>query len=352
MEVHVVVPEGIDDPVRPSGGNLYDRRVCDGLAALGWSVYEHAVPGPWPDAGGHAALRRAVEGIPNGAVVLLDGLVACAAPDELVPHGRRLRQVVLVHMPLGHRPPPGEAAAIRARERAVLEAASAVVTTSAWTRRRLGELYALPAHRMHVAAPGIDAADLARGSAAGDALLCVAALTPDKGHDVLLDALATATDLSWRCACVGSLERDPAFADSVRRRARERGLADRVRFPGTHTGAQLDRTYAAADLLVLASHAETYGLVLTEALARGLPVIATDVGGVTEALGHGANGTRPGLLVPSGDSAALGAAVRTWLSDAALRGRLRRAARERRASLRRWPATASVLAGVLAEAAS
>ena len=265
-------------------------------------------------------------------MVLLDGLIASAAPEVLVPQARRLRQVVLVHMPLG---PPASGA----REREVLAAAAAVVTTSAWTRRRLGELYALPADRVHVAEPGVDAAGLAPGTAAGDALLCVAAVTPDKGHDVLLDALATATDLSWRCACVGSLDRDPAFADGVRRRALDSGLGDRVRFPGPRTGPELDRAYAAADLLVLASHAETYGMVVTEALARGLPVLAADVGGVTEALGHGEDGTRPGLLVPPGDPAALGAALRAWLGDAELRGRLRRAARERRASLRGWPAT-------------
>jgi glycosyltransferase involved in cell wall biosynthesis len=352
-EVHVVVPHDIDDPARPSGGNAYDRRVCRGLAALGWAVHEHAVPAAWPrlGPGGHAALPHIVEGIPDGAVVLIDGLIASAAPEALVPQARRLRQVVLVHMPLGHRPPDGEAGAVRAREREVLAAAAAVVTTSAWARRRLGELYALPADKVHVAEPGVDAAGLAPGTAAGDALLCVAAVTPDKGHDVLLDALATATDLSWRCACVGSLDRDPAFADDVRRRARDGGLGDRVRFPGTRTGPELDRAYAAADLLVLASHAETYGMVVTEALARGLPVLAAEVGGVTEALGHGEDGTRPGLLVPPGDPAALGAALRAWLNDAELRGRLRRAARERRASLRGWPATASVVAGVLAGAA-
>jgi glycosyltransferase involved in cell wall biosynthesis len=352
-EVHVVVPEGIDDPARPSGGNTYDCRVCRGLVALGWAVHEHAVPGAWPRPGeaGHAALARAVRRIPDGAVVLLDGLIASTAPEALVPQARRLRQVVLVHMPLGHRPPDDEAGAVRAREREVLAAAAAVVTTSAWTRRRLGELYALPADRVHVTEPGVDAACLAPGTAAGDALLCVAALTPDKGHDVLLEGLATATDLSWRCACVGSLVRDPAFADGVRRRARDSGLGDRVRFPGPLTGAELDRAYAGADLLVLASHSETYGMVVTEALARGLPVLATEVGGVTDALGQGEDGARPGLLVPPGDPAALGAALRTWLGDAELRGRLRRAARERRASLRRWPATASVLAGVLAGAA-
>jgi len=350
--VHVVVPEGIDDPARPSGGNAYDREVCRGLAALGWSVHEHPIAGAWPRPGaeGHAALARTVEQIPGGAMVLLDGLIASAAPDALVPQARRLRQVVLVHMPLGHRPPEDEAHAVRARERAVLDAAAAVVTTSAWTRRRLGELYALPPERVQVAEPGVEAARLSPGTAAGDALLCVAAVTPDKGHDVLIDALATATDLSWQCACVGSLDRDPAFAAGVRRRAQDGGLADRVRFPGPRTGPELDRAYAAADVLVLASHAETYGMVVAEALARGLPVIVAEVGGVTEALGHGEDGTRPGLLVPPGDPAAFGAAVRAWLGDADLRGRLRRAARERRASLRGWPATASVLAGVLAGA--
>jgi glycosyltransferase involved in cell wall biosynthesis len=352
-EVYVVVPESIDDPARPSGGNTYDRRVCRGLVALGWAVYEHPVPGAWPRAGeeGHAALARAVRRIPDRAVVLLDGLIASTAPEVLVPQARRLRQVVLVHMPLGHRTPHGGAGVVRAREREVLTAAAAVVTTSAWARRRLGELYALPADRVHVNEPGVDAARLAPGTAAGGALLCVATLTPDKGHDVLVDGLAMATDLSWRCACVGSLVRDPAFADGVLRRARNSGLRDRVRFPGPRTGPELDRAYAAADLLVLASHAETYGMVVTEALARGLPVLATEVGGVSEALGHGANGTRPGLLVPPGDPAALGAALRAWLRDADLRARLRRAARERRTSLRRWPATASVLAGVLAGAA-
>jgi glycosyltransferase involved in cell wall biosynthesis len=321
--VHLVVPEGIDDPARPSGGNTYDRKVSRGLAALGWAVHEHPVSGD--------ALTRVIRGLPDGAVVLLDGLIASPAPEALVPHARRLRQVVLMHMPLGD-----------GRERDVLAAATAVVTTSEWTRRRLEELYALQC--VHVAEPGVDPADLAPGSAAGEALLCVAPVTRDKGHDVLLEALATQE--SWRCACVGSLDRDPAFADEVRRRA-----DDRVRFTGPLTGPELERAYAAADLLVLPSHAETYGMVVTEALARGLPVIASEVGGVTEALGHGHDGTRPGLLVPPGDPAALGAALRAWLGDVGLRGRLRRAARERRASLRGWPATTSVVAGVLAGAA-
>ena len=149
-EVHVIVPDAIDDPARPSGGNAYDRRVCRGLAARGWAVRQHRIAGAWPRAGaaGHMALARAVRRIPDGAVVLLDGLIASAAPEVLVPQARRLRQVVLVHMPLGHRPLNGSASAVRAREREVLAAAAAVLTTSGWSRRRLGELYSLPPDRV------------------------------------------------------------------------------------------------------------------------------------------------------------------------------------------------------------
>ncbi len=118
-----------------------------------------------------------------------------------------------------------------------------------------------PPTRVHVAEPAVDAADLATPSATGEALLCVAAVTFDKGHDVLLDALATISDLSWQCVCVGSLDRDPAFVEALRRRSVGGGLDDRVHFPGPRTGAALHRSYATADLMVLASRAETYGMV-------------------------------------------------------------------------------------------
>jgi glycosyltransferase involved in cell wall biosynthesis len=168
---------------------------------------------------------------------------------------------------------------------------------------------------------------------------------------VLLDALATIADLSWRCVCVGSLDRNPAFVDGLRRRALDGGIGDRIWFTGPRTGVDLERSYAAADVLVLASRAETYGMVVTEALAHGLPVVAAEVGGLTEALGHGADGIRPGVLVPPDDPATLGAALRAWLTDAALRDRSRRAARERRESLSGWSTTTSAVASVLAGAA-
>ena len=348
--VHIVVPAGVDDPARPSGGNAYDRRVCRGLAAAGWTVHVHEVPGswPWPDAPSYVALADALSGISDRALVLVDGLVASPAPEVLVPEAGRLRLVALVHMPLGE----GTAHdGVREREGAVLSAAASVVTTSAWARRVLLQLYSLPGNRVHVAEPGVDVAELAPGTATAGALLSVAAVIPGKGHDVLLDALATLTGLRWQCLCVGSLERDPIFVERLRRRVVAGGMDDRVRFSGPQAGAELAGSYSAADVLVLPSRAETYGMVVAEALARGLPVVAADVGGVPEALGHGADGVRPGLLVPPDDAAALGEALQAWLEDTDLRRRLRRAARERRESLAGWSTTISVVAGVIAGAA-
>jgi glycosyltransferase involved in cell wall biosynthesis len=331
--IHVVVPDGIDDPARPSGGNTYDRRLCGALAEVGWDVAVHPVEGAWPfpDASVEAALSAVLDGIPDGASVLLDGLVVSTAPAAAVPEARRLRLIPLVHMQVGG-----------AGEGAVLTAASDVVVTSEHARELLLQTYAMPRERVHVAEPGVDPADLAPGTPTGGALLCVAAVIPGKGHDVLIDALNRIGGGGWRCTCVGSLDRNPAFADEVRRSAGEH-----VTFTGPLARDALDRSYAAADLLVLTSRAESYGLVVTEALARGLPVVASDVGGVPQALGRAPGGVRPGLLVPPDDPAALATALEAWLGDADLRERLRRAAAERRAALPDWAATASVIAGVV-----
>jgi glycosyltransferase involved in cell wall biosynthesis len=350
--VHVVVPAAVDDPRRPSGGNTYDRKVWEGLAAVGWSVRVHPVPGTWPLPDGEAtrALAEVVAAVPDGDVVLLDGLVASVAAEVLVPESRRVRQVVIVHLPAGapHRGSSLSAGAVE--ERKVLSGAAAVVTPSDWTRRWLVQRYALPASRVHVAEPGVDPAPAAAGSADGGELLCVGAVARHKGHDLLLAALGGVADLPWRCVWAGSLDVDPAFARSLRRDAHAFGLGDRVVFAGPLTGTRLDRAYDRADLLVMASRMETYGMVVTEALGRGLPVIAPAVGGIPEALGTSADGSRPGMLVSPQDPRALAGALRSWLDDGAVRERLRRAARQRRDTLPTWTQTTAEVSRALVRA--
>jgi glycosyltransferase involved in cell wall biosynthesis len=351
--VHAVVPEGIDNPDRPSGGNTYDRRLCRGLAELGWTVHEQPVPGGWPhpDTAALSTLTEILAPIPDLTTVLLDGLIASTVPEVLVPHSGRLRLVVLVHTPLGEGSITRTPAESSNKERLVLASATAVVATSSWTRRWLVDRYALRPDRVHVAEPGVDAAPIVQGTVEGGELLCVAAVTPNKGHDVLLAALATIADMSWRCALVGALDRDAGFVDHLHRRAWQSGISDRVQFSGPLDGADLDAAYAAADALVLASRAESYGMVVAEALAHGLPAVTTAVGGLPETLGRAADGSRPGLLVASGASADFGAALRCWLGDSELRQRCRRAAQERRLMLSGWDQTAGKVSRVLAAVA-
>ncbi len=341
--VHLVLPGDVDDPSVPSGGNVYDRRAGGGLPG---DVREIAVRGSWPrpGPGAEAELAGALAALPDRAVVLADGLVACGVPEIVVPAARRLRLVVLVHMPLADETglAPEAAADLDAGERAVLRAAAAVVTTSGWAARRLVAHHGLDAARVHVAVPGTDPAPLAPGTDGASRLLCVASVTPLKGQEVLVRALATLSELPWECLCAGALTRAPGYVARLRRLIDRLGLAGRVRLAGPLTGERLAAAYAEADLAVLASHAETYGMVVTEALARGIPVVATDVGGVHEAL-DGA-----GLLVAPGDSAALAEALRGWFADHGLRERLRAAARRRRGALDGWDVTSRLLAGVLA----
>ena len=346
--VHLVVPGTVQDGAHPSGGSVYDVRLAEGLDRLGWSVQWHLVPGAWPhpDAQSLVRLHDALATVPDGAVTLVDGLVASCAPQVLVPSGARLQLVVLMHMPLGGGA-DGQARAARRAERQVLAAARVVVTTSRWTRQLLLDLYGPDAGDVVVAEPGVDPAPPAAGSPSGDRLLCVAAVTPTKGHDLLLAALEDVVELPWRLTCAGALDLDPGHATAVQARAARPPLSGRVHFAGPVTGAALDRLYAASDLLLVPSRSETYGLVVTEALARGIPVVAAAVGGVPEALGVQGQGNLPGILVPPGDTAALAGAVRAWLGSAVLRAGLRASANSRRATLTPWSRTARVVSDAL-----
>ncbi|MEV7089980.1 glycosyltransferase family 4 protein [Streptomyces sp. NPDC093085] len=345
------MPGGVDDPAAPSGGNTYDRRVCRGLAGAGWRVVEHTVAGTWPRPGEAArtGLARLLAGFADGEVVLLDGLVACGVPEVVVPAAGRLRAAVLVHLPLADETglDPAVASALDACERRTLRAVPAVVATSEWAARRLVRHHGLDAERVHVAAPGADPAPLATGSAAGSRLLCVATVSPRKGQLRLVEALAELAGLEWSCVLAGGLGQDPGYVAEVRALIARHGLGERIRLTGPLAGEALAARYAATDLLVLASAAETYGMAVTEALAHGVPVVATGVGGVPEAVGRAPDGTVPGVLVPPGDQDTLTAALRGWLTEPVVRRELAAAARDRRAVLAGWGTTSRRLAGAL-----
>lgn len=323
-----------------TGGYGYDRQIIAGLRAAGWAVGGVALDAgfPWPHA---AALERAAHqlaAIPDGALVVVDGLAFGAMPGLAERHAARLRWVALVHHPLALETglTPAQARALFESERRALASARGVIVTSAATARELTR-YGVAAESVHVVNPGTDAAPLAVGSGAGSvsrglSLLCVASLIPRKGHAVLIEALSGLQDRAWALHCVGSMTRDPGTANALRTAIAEHGLGARVQLHGEVSAGVLQAMYSQADAVVLPSIFEGYGMAHAEALAFGLPVLSTTAGAIPDTLPRDA-----GVLVPPGDVLALRAALAALLDDPTWRAQLAAGARAARAALPSWP---------------
>ena len=308
--LHLVVPGPLD---QQTGGYIYDARMAAGLRRRGWEVEVHNLGGRFPDAdaAAEASLHEVLSALEDGSRVLVDGLALSGLPDPVVAHRGRLRILALVHHPVSDETglPAEVRARLAVRERRALAAAAGVIVTSGFTARGLGR-FGVPAAQVRVARPGTDPAPPATGPAPGapPQLLSVASVVPRKGHDVLVGALARLRDRPWRCVCAGSLERAPDYAHRVRALVEEHGLAARVRFAGECLRSALDRIYASSSIFVLASHYEGFGMVLTEALARGLPVVSTTGGAIPDTVASDA-----ALLTPPGDDVALAGALGSLL---------------------------------------
>lgn len=343
--IHFVLP---GDPETRSGGFLYDKKIVAALREAGRCVTAHALPDgfPFPDDEAMAAAERLLATLPDGSAVVIDGLALGVLPDLAARHAGRLRLIGLVHHPLAEESglDPTTRARLQASEHEALAPMIGIITTSHHTAAGLAD-YGVTAQRVRVAEPGVEPAPLAAGSEGDEVvLLCVASLTPRKGHAVLLEALARLADLPWRLLCAGSDRRDATCAQELRRICTTLGFDERVAWLGEADDATLDRLYHGADLFVLASHHEGYGMVVSEALMRGLPVVATRAGALPEALPAGA-----GQLVPPNDPAALAEALRPPIADPAARAALAVEARRAREGLPSWADAGAKFAAVLEE---
>lgn len=343
--VHFLIP---GDPETRTGGYLYDRRIMAGLTALGWRVELHRLdatfPLPTP-----AALREVdavLAALPERALAVIDGLALGAMPEVAAAHRDRLRSIALVHHPLaletGLR--PAVSRQLHASEREALRHVRHVIATSPSTVRALAD-YDVPPERCTVVPPGTEPAPLAAGSGRGEqwVLFCAASLTPRKGHAVLFRALARLRHLSWRLECAGSDTLDPASAALSRGLIEELGLMDRVELLGELDADALAARYQQADLFVLPSWYEGYGMVLAEALARGLPIVSTTAGAIPDTVPAEA-----GLLVPPGDEAALAEALARVMTEPELRQQLAAGARAARRTLPDWSNVCGQFAATLA----
>ena len=330
--VHFVVPGAL---ARPTGGSRYDRQIIEGLRQRGLAVTLSELPGVFPpaDETGAGAIEAALAGLAERTPVVADGLVLGGLPTAFARHARRLRLHALVHHPLADETGLDAATAERllATEKRALASVERVIATSQFTARRLRQL-GLHSGPVEVIEPACTPAPLARGSGERTpTLLCVASLTPRKAQHVLLEALAVIRDRAWRCRLIGPADLDADYAARLDQQRRALRLQDRVAITGALDAAALAAAYRAADVFVLPSVYEGYGMVVSEAIAHGLPVVTTTGGALAETLPAEA-----GLAVPPHDAAALADALGRLLDEPGLRQSLARGAARARQRLAGW----------------
>lgn len=331
----------------PTGGYAYAREILVRLPAHGIAARCLRLPDGFPNPSEPDLVEtaRLLADVPAEAALLVDGLAYGAIPAATIDALAR-PIVALCHHPLGLEAglAPDRAAALVASERAALARAVRVVVTSPATAATLVRDFAVPEDRLVVAEPGTAPAPRASGSPEGapPALLAVGAISPRKGYDVLIAALARLAGRDWTLTVVGPTDRDPATVAALRMQAAEAGLSDRVRFAGAVDDAARDALYAGADLFVSASLYEGYGMVLAEALARGLPLVASTGGAAADTVPDAA-----ALKVPPGDVDALAAALARVLDDSALRARLAEASFEAGRRLPTWDDASARIADTL-----
>jgi glycosyltransferase involved in cell wall biosynthesis len=329
-----------------TGGYEYDRRIIAGLRALGWSVETRELDGafPRPTAPALAAAARVLAALPDGATVVIDGLALGAMPEQIESEACRLRIVALVHLPLGCEVGIDAETAmhLRAGERRAVVASRCVIITGRCTAAVV-EAHGIARSRIVVIEPGTERAPLACGSQDGTLqLLCVATINQGKGHAILFRALASMTELRWRLTCAGSLTRDLATVQRLWDQRHADGLDDRIVLTGELDEPDLDALYDRADLFVLPTLHETYGMAVAEALARGVPVVSTRTGAIPDLVGDEA-----GILVTPGDEKAFTDGLRAVITDPGLRTRLAAGARRRRDRLPSWEDAARQMSELL-----
>ncbi len=329
----------------PTGGYAYDRQVIRLLPAEGVKAMHVALPGAFPNAtaADFADCAAIVAGLPADCLLLIDGLAYGAMPVELI-RGFNRKVVALCHHPLAleNGISAERARALHLSEAAALNLAEHVIVTSPLTGKILAGEFAVPAEKITVAEPGTARKPRARGSGSAELrLLAVGSIVPRKGYAVLVEALAGLARRNWRLKIVGAV-RSPETEAALRAQIARAELGERIELVGAVRERDLDEFYETADLFVMASLFEGYGMVLGEAMQRGLPIVTTTGGAASETVPEGA-----GLKVPPGDAGALRAALDRALADPQLRADLGAAAHRAGEALPRWEDTARVIARAL-----
>ncbi|GAA6160032.1 glycosyltransferase family 4 protein [Ruegeria sp. HU-ET01832] len=331
------------DKDQRTGGYIYDATVLDLLNQIGCPTAHLELPSSFPNAPAHdmETALNALRAVPASTPVIVDGLALGAMPPEGVA-SIAAPVIALVHHPLGLETgtDPARAQDLIRNEAAVLEHVAHVIVTSTHIGETLWADFGVSPDRITVASPGFLRPMTGSAPVSPPLILSVGLLSSRKGHDVLISALAQIADLSWQAEIIGRPQH-PDYTAELQTQVSNAGLANRIQLRGEVDGAAIEDAYRRASMFALATRYEGYGMVLSEAMLHGLPVVSCAVGAVPETVGYA------GRLVPADQPDAFAAELRTLLEDPDQLAKAAHASLEQSAGLPSWHDTTRHFADVI-----
>lgn len=336
-----------------TGGYLYDRHVIEGMRSLGWHVTPLRLDDrfPWVDEACRHAEARRLANVNAQDMLVIDGLALGAMGKEAALIHAQRPFVALVHHPLALESglTPDQAQILHNSERTALQYAKGVVVTSGTTRQTLIDRYGVQPDHVHAVEPGVEPVlerlpveRFYRTDSSTVRILSVGSIVPRKGYDLLIQALSELAYLGWHLTIVGDKDRSSQTTLDLLALIQAKQLGGRVTLAGTLAPEQLAHQYRCNDVFALTSRYEGYGMAYTEAMAWGLPIVATAGGAISSTLGQSG-----ACLIEPNDHKAVVGSLREVISSAELRRRMGEQALTHAKQLGNWENTAKQFAEAL-----
>ena len=347
MKIAFIIPGDIN---LPTGGYRYDKEIINAWENSGVEVELISLEGnyPFPSEKEKQSAIDSIKDFPKADIAIVDGLLGGASPNFLKALSQRMPVSALIHHPLclENGLDADTAKGLETSERHGLEFVENIVTTSPATAKTVAKLFNFDATKIHTVLPGVTRAEISRGSQNSTVnLLCVGSLIERKGHRFLLEALSQLNHLDWRLDCYGSTDFDTKLFAELTKMLETSEHSDKIKFHGAVSDTTLEAAYLNADIFVLPSLYEGYGMVYAEAIVRGLPIIATRAGAIPQTVPETC-----GILVEPENIEMLKQAIEELISDKELREQYRKAAIREEPNFPTWQKSAHQFAAILKEA--